>query len=414
MKTSNFDYDLPPGLIAQTPAEPRDSSRLMVVHRSTGQFEHRTFRDISEYLHPGDLLVLNQTRVIPARLFGHKARTGGKVEFLLLNRRDERTWEVLVRGRGLRPGVVVELEWPDDGNHETQEGSRLVPRLQVEIVAVTDSGSRLVRFDEPVEPLLGELGVLPLPPYIHKPLTDPERYQTVYGQIEGSVAASTAGLHFTEELLVDLRRMGIEMALVTLHIGLDTFRPVTEDFVEDHQIHTEWCELTAPVAAQINQARLEGRRVVAVGTTVVRTLESAARICSPQGQVPMQVPGASLSANSGQGCGWQTVSAFSGPTDLFIYPGHRFRVLDALVTNFHLPRSTLLMLVSAFAEAGGATDPSTSPARPQSAGRTWSAGRTRSYGRTRSAGRDLIMRAYEEAIQRGYRFFSFGDAMLLI
>jgi S-adenosylmethionine:tRNA ribosyltransferase-isomerase len=367
MKTSDFDYDLAPEQIAQTPVEPRDGSRLMVVHRHTGQIEHRIFRDIREYLHPGDLLVLNQTRVIPARLFGHKAETGGKVELLLLVKRDEHTWEALVRGKRLRPGTSIHLHKSGSASAE--------PRVTANIIAETETGGRLVRFDEPIEPMLEELGVLPLPPYIHAPLADPERYQTVYGHEEGSVAASTAGLHFTPELLVDLRRMGVEMAFVTLHIGLDTFRPVKEDQVEDHQIHTEWYEVTAPVAEQINRARLEGRRVVAVGTTVVRALEAAA--AGSTGTLHNTLTDHSC-APEGEACGWRTVSAYAGPTELFIYPGHHFRVVEVMVTNFHLPRSTLLMLVSAF------------------------------------AGRDLISRAYQEAIHQRYRFFSFGDAMLLL
>jgi S-adenosylmethionine:tRNA ribosyltransferase-isomerase len=359
VKTSEFDYDLPPELIAQTPIEPRDASRLMVVRRGTGEIEHRLFHDIVEYLRPGDLLVLNQTRVLPARLFGHKARTGGRVELLLLNRHDAFTWEALVRGKRLRPGTAVTLTAPDGGAETACTAT---------IIAETESGGRLVRFDEPVEPLLEELGVVPLPPYIHEPLQDAERYQTVFGRIEGSVAASTAGLHFTPELLVALRRQGVELAFVTLHIGLDTFRPVKEAQVEAHKIHTEWYELTAPVAEQVNRARLEGRRVIAGGTTVVRALESAA-----------QAGGAGACNDEGaSSCGWQTVAAYSGPTDLFIYPGYRFRVVEALITNFHLPRSTLLMLVSAF------------------------------------AGQDLIVRAYQEAIRERYRFFSFGDAMLLL
>jgi S-adenosylmethionine:tRNA ribosyltransferase-isomerase len=387
VRTSQFDYVLPPELIAQTPVEPRDAARLLVVHRGgptpgpAGRLEHRLFRDVTDYLRPGDLLVLNQTRVIPARLFGHKARTGGKVELLLLGRRDARTWEALVRGKGLRAGVVVQLEGAgetaDEGPlGEANGGPAPGPQpgeppgsprsyIVAEIIAETESGGRLVRFQKPIEPLLDRLGVLPLPPYIHKPLADPERYQTVYGRVEGSVAASTAGLHFTPDLLAALRQMGVEMALVTLHIGLDTFRPVKEEQIEDHQIHTEWYELAAPEAERINRARLEGRRIVAAGTTVVRALESAAGVgggCAPDGEA----------------CGWRTVSAYAGPTDLFIRPGYRFRAVDAMITNFHLPRSTLLMLVSAF------------------------------------AGRDLIFEAYQEAIRRRYRFFSFGDAMLLI
>jgi S-adenosylmethionine:tRNA ribosyltransferase-isomerase len=367
MRTDQFDYELSPDKIAQTPAEPRDASRLMVVHRETEKIEHRVFRDIIEYLKPGDLLVLNQTRVIPARLFGWKAETGGSVELLLLNQRNGRTWEALVRGKGLRPGTRIELGTAGGARPAHPFGEA---RIQAEVIAETESGGRLIRFDEPVETFLEELGVIPLPPYIHEPLADPERYQTVYGRIEGSVAASTAGLHFTPELLVEVRRIGVELALITLHISLDTFRPVKEKRVEDHQIHTEWYELTATVAEQINRARLEGRRVIAVGTTVVRALESAGggtasletEGCGPEGEV----------------CGWRTVSAYAGPTDLFIYPGYRFRVVEAMVTNFHLPRSTLLMLVSAF------------------------------------AGRELILHAYQEAMRLDYRFFSFGDAMLLL
>jgi S-adenosylmethionine:tRNA ribosyltransferase-isomerase len=373
VKTNDFDYDLPQELIAQTPEEPRDASRLMVVHRAAGQIEHRFFGEVGEYLKPGDLLVLNETRVIPARLFGHKAQTGGQVELLLLTRHDECTWEALVRGKGLRPGIRIVLQEP----RTLDPGSR----ISAEIVAETESGGRLLRFEHPVEPLLDEIGVLPLPPYIHEPLSDPERYQTVYGRIEGSVAASTAGLHFTPELLVDLRRMGVELAFVTLHIGLDTFRPVKEERVEDHQIHTEWYEVTAPVAEQINRARLEGRRVIAVGTTVVRALESAAGgSLAPGRDTSRDAPERAQDgcATEGEVCAWRTVQAYGGPTDLFIYPGYRFRAVEAMVTNFHLPRSTLLMLVAAF------------------------------------SGQALIARAYQEAIEQRYRFFSFGDAMLLL
>jgi S-adenosylmethionine:tRNA ribosyltransferase-isomerase len=386
VKTSSFDYDLPPELIAQTPIEPRDASRLMVVHRDTEEIEHRRFCDVGTYLRSGDLLVLNQTRVIPARLFGHKAMTGGKVELLLLTRRDERTWEVLARGKKLRPGTRIELraarEQVSKGAGEREGHEFQIPdsesQIIAEIIAETESGGRLVRFKQPIEPMLDELGVVPLPPYIHEPLADPERYQTVYGHVEGSVAASTAGLHFTPELLVDLRHMGVEMAFVTLHIGLDTFRPVKEERVEDHQIHTEWFELTAPAAEQINRARLEGRRVIAVGTTVVRALESAVRGSVSRTSPPRPVLTTNDCAPEGKACAWRTVSAYTGPTDLFIHPGYRFRVVEAMVTNFHLPRSTLLMLVSAF------------------------------------SGHDLISRAYQEAIQLRYRFFSFGDAMLLL
>lgn len=380
MNTRDFDYDLPREQIAQKPVEPRDNSRLMVVHRDTGQVEHRIFREVGEYLRAGDLLVLNETRVLPARLFGHKIKTGGKVELLLLKRLDARTWEALVGGKSVGPGTVIELQAPsrqESGRAEEPAAaphkSRIAdhePRIEAEILAETESGGRLIRFKTAVEPLLDKLGIVPLPPYIHEPLVDPERYQTVYGRVEGSVAASTAGLHLTPELLVALRHMGVEMAFLTLHIGLDTFRPVKEERVEDHQIHTEWYELTAPVAEQINRAKLEGRRVIAVGTTVVRALESAAGGAA--------LPGLVGCTSEADVCGWRTVSAHTGPTDLFIVPGYRFRVVEAMITNFHLPRSTLLMLVSAF------------------------------------AGRELIFRAYQEAIRQRYRFFSFGDAMLLL
>ncbi|MBN1657970.1 MAG: tRNA preQ1(34) S-adenosylmethionine ribosyltransferase-isomerase QueA [Anaerolineae bacterium] len=363
MKTSDFEYNLPERLIAQTPVEPRDASRLMVVHRDRDEIEHRVFRDVIDYLRPGDLLVLNQTRVIRARLFGRKAITGGKVELLLLHRRDPHTWETLVGGKGLRAGVVVE---------QAAAGKRQVTGRRrgwrATIVGETEAGGRVVRFEEPVDAWLEEVGVMPLPPYIHEPLADDERYQTVYGRIEGSVAASTAGLHFTPELLVQVRRMGVELAFVTLHISLDTFRPVKEETVEEHPMHSEWFEVTAPVAEQVNCARLEGRRVIAVGTTVVRALETAARGSAQVG----------CDAKEGIACGWRTVSAYTGATDLFIYPGYRFRVVEAMITNFHLPRSTLLMLVSAF------------------------------------AGREMILRAYDEAVEQEYRFFSFGDAMLLL
>jgi S-adenosylmethionine:tRNA ribosyltransferase-isomerase len=254
-------------------------------------------------------------------------------------------------------------------------------RIRAEILAETDSGGRLVRFAQPIEPVLDMIGTVPLPPYIHQPPSDMERYQTVYGHVEGSVAASTAGLHFTPDLLVELRRMGVELAFLTLHIGLDTFRPVKEERIEDHQIHTEWYQVTAPVASQINRARLEGRRVIAVGTTVVRALESAAGgspvpVANTKGDVPQH--GQIDCAEEGEICAWRTVQAHSGPTDLFIYPGYKFRAVEAMITNFHLPRSTLLMLVSAF------------------------------------SGRDLIHRAYQQAIEERYRFFSFGDAMLLL
>jgi S-adenosylmethionine:tRNA ribosyltransferase-isomerase len=357
VRTADFDYHLPESYIAQQPVEPRDSARLLVVDRATGVLSHRTFRDIGEYLRPGDLLVANESRVIPARLFARKIPDGGKVELLLLTRQDDCTWESLVKGRKTPVGTRLALY------REEKE----TPVVEGEIVAWTDSGGRLIRWERAIDDLLDELGIVPLPPYIRAPIADPERYQTVYARQKGSVAAPTAGLHFTPELLVSLRRQGVQMAFVNLDIGLDTFRPVESETVEGHHIHTERCTLTPEVARQINQAKLQGQRVVAVGTTSVRVLETAAR-------------GGACETGSEESaaCGWQTVTAFSGATDLFIYPGFSFRAVDIMITNFHLPRSSLLMLVSAFAS------------------------------------RELIMKAYEEAKRKGYRFFSFGDAMLIL
>jgi S-adenosylmethionine:tRNA ribosyltransferase-isomerase len=360
MKTSDYDYALPQSYIAQEPVEPRDSSRLMIVDRSTKAIEHRIFRDIGEYLYPGDLLVANETRVIPARLHARKGPSGGKVELLLLSRRDERTWETLVKGRKTPVGTQLVLQ---DQDWETVPNNN--DAIKGRVIAWTEAGGRLIQWNRPIDSLLQRMGTVPLPPYIHQPIADPERYQTVYARRLGSVAAPTAGLHFTPELLLSLREKGVQMAFVELDIGLDTFQPVRSERVEEHQIHTERCSLSADTARQVNEARVAGQRVIAVGTTAVRVLETAAiRALSPD--------------LAGPCCAWQTVRAFSGATDLFIYPGFQFRVVDALITNFHLPRSSLLMLVSAF------------------------------------AGRDLIKKAYREAIQEQYRFFSFGDAMFII
>jgi len=337
MQTSDFDYDLPEAFIAQTPAEPRDASRLLVLDRQTGQITHRVFREIGASLHPGDLLVVNRTRVIPARIYARKP-TGGRVEILLLRRRDELTWEALVGGKGLRVGKIVGVE----------QGP------EAEIVEILNGSGRLIRFKEPIEPYFPRVGNVPLPPYIHEKLDDPERYQTVYAREPGSAAAPTAGLHFTPRLIEELKGRGIGFAEVTLHVGLDTFAPVTEADPGLHQIHTEWCEVTPEAAETINRTRQAGGRVIAVGTTSVRTLESAA-------------------AGSKS-----LVSPFSGPTSLYILPGYRFKIVDAMITNFHLPKSTLIMLVSAF------------------------------------AGRETVLDAYELAKREGYRFYSFGDAMLLM
>ncbi len=348
MKTSDFDYDLPESFIAQTPAEPRDSSRLLVLHRDTGALEHKIFREIGDYLHRGDLLVLNQTRVIPARIYARKF-TGGRVELLLLRRRDRLTWEALVGGKGLKTGNKVKVE----------NGP------EAEIVEILNGSERLIQFSDPIEPYFSKVGNVPLPPYIHEKLRDPERYQTVYAHEPGSAAAPTAGLHFTPELLKKLQKKGVKIAYVTLHVGLDTFAPVTEDNPEEHKIHTEWCQLTQETADLVNHAKQSGGRVIAVGTTSVRTLESAATWTVDGGQQTVSRPPS-------------TVQAFTGPTSLFILPGYQFQVVDAMITNFHLPKSTLLMLVSAF------------------------------------AGREKILETYEIAIKEGYRFYSFGDAMLIL
>jgi S-adenosylmethionine:tRNA ribosyltransferase-isomerase len=358
LKISDYDYDLPPELIAQTPLEPRDASRLLVVQRSSGALLHRHFRDIGDYLRPGDLLIANQSRVIPARLLGRRAETGGAVEVLLLSERSDLGrdyWETLVRpGRRLREGARI--IFGDDALH-------------AEVLQRTDVGGRVVHFSVPgqgpsasnnpynlltVRQLIDDLGRMPLPPYIHETLNDPERYQTVYARISGSAAAPTAGLHFTPRLLEQLRQQGVRVGFVTLHVGLDTFRPVEVEEVRDHKMHSEEIELDAPTASLINETRSAGGRVVAVGTTSVRVLEGVA------------------SVHDGR------IEPYHGHTRLFITPGYPFKVVDAMITNFHLPRSTLLLLVSAF------------------------------------MGKPLMKAAYQEAIREHYRFFSFGDAMLLL
>ncbi len=372
MKTALFDYDLPASFIAQQPAEPRDSSRLLVLHREDGRMEHRIFREIGDYLRPGDLLVVNDTRVIPARLHGRKP-TGGKVEIFLLKPQDEvgAEWECLVRGKGLREGAQVTLA-PTEEPGEAGEEEPITATIR----AVREDGTRLVRFSRPIWPYLDALGEIPLPPYITEYTGDRERYQTIYSAVEGSVAAPTAGLHFTPELLMALRRKGVLLETVTLHVGLDTFRPITAEEVEEHRIHTEWARLTPETARRINEVTLQGGRIVAVGTTTVRVLEWGAT--GAQGIDPYN-PNA---------CPWQRVAAFEGPVDLFIRPGYRFRAVDMLVTNFHLPRSSLLLLVSAFV----------AQAHPEDV----------------DAGRRILLQAYEEAKRRGYRFYSFGDAMLIL
>ena len=340
MKTSDFYYDLPQELIAQTPLERRDTSRLMVLDPATQRIEHRHFYDLIDYLNPGDCLVMNDSRVLPARLLGKRMPTGGAVEVLLLTDRGNKTWECLVKpGRKLHEGAQISF---GDG------------ALTAEVTQVLESGNRLVQFhyDGIFLEILERLGKMPLPPYIKEELEDGERYQTVYSRVSGSAAAPTAGLHFTKELLERIEQKGVHLAYITLHVGLGTFRPVKVEDVTAHHMHSEFCMISAETAALLNETRRAGKRIVCVGTTSCRTLES-------------------LADENG---GFAERSAW---TDIFIYPGYRFRAMDALVTNFHLPESTLLMLVSAF------------------------------------AGYDFTMRAYREAVQERYRFFSFGDAMLL-
>jgi len=422
LKISDFDYHLPQELIAQTPIEPRDASRLLVVHRAPGTLEHRHFYEIGAYLRPGDLLIANQSRVLPARLRGRRAETGGAVEVLLLAERADLGpdhWETLVRpGRRLREGARI--VFGDDLTSSTPlaptRGAttlRSQPQvaLHAEVLQRTEAGGRIVRFfvnhtstddrsivgaripasqagcpgwgtgnapapvlihDEKialvqvsnslptVHQLIERLGSMPLPPYIHEPLADPERYQTVYARISGSAAAPTAGLHFTPQLLEQLRRQGVRVGFVTLHVGLDTFKPVESEDVSEHKMHSEAIDLDAPTAELINETRSAGGRVIAVGTTSVRVLESVANVAGFH-------EGSQL-----------RIEPYCGHTRLFITPGYRFRIVDAMITNFHLPRSTLLLLVSAF------------------------------------AGKQLIEKAYQEAIRERYHFFSFGDAMLLM
>ncbi len=338
MKTSDFDYHLPPELIAQTPIEPRDHSRLLVLDRQQGSIEHRHFYDILEYLHEGDVMVFNDSRVIPARIKGKRSGSGGRVEILLLRRKAPGIWEALVKpARRLLQGAAIQIE----------------PGVQAEIVGEGDKGMRVVSFSD--ESGLFKAGEVPLPPYIHEPLKNPERYQTVYARVTGSVAAPTAGLHFTPGLLAKIEEEGVNCLFTTLHVGLDTFRPITEDDPQNHVIYKEYGIVVKETADKLNRARREGRRIICVGTTTVRLVEQAAMF-SPAGEL----------------------RPFEGWVDLFILPGHRFQMADAMVTNFHLPRSTLLMLLTAF------------------------------------GGKEFVVKAYQEAIAKRYRFYSFGDAMLVL
>lgn len=354
MNISDFDYELPESFIAQTPVEPRDSSRLMILNRRTGKIEHRIFHEIVEYVRPGDVLVINTTRVIPARLKAFKLESGGAVELLLLRQIDDLHWHVLAGGR--RVGLGTRLTFPPTD-------------IQAEISEELDASERIVAFSRPVNDLLEQLGETPLPPYIHTRLDNRDRYQTIYSKQEGSAAAPTAGLHFTPELLLALRAQGVRLATCVLHIGLDTFQPVKVEQVEHHHIHSEYAYLSSEDALLINEAKLAGGRILAVGTTSARTLETAGLLSA--GIEPEQA------MTAPDVCPWRPVISFERDTRLFIYPGYRWRAVDGLVTNFHLPKSTLLMMISSFTTV------------------------------------EIVMRAYEVAKQEGYRFFSFGDAMFI-
>ena len=363
MRTKDFDYDLPAELIAQTPIEPRDSSRLLVMDRKTGALEHNRFTDILGYLRPSDVMVFNQSRVIPARLYGHRAATGSKVEFLLIRRNADGTWLAMARpGRRLRPGVVVEIEETDEYSAVFSKGETK-ERISVEVTAAHEDGMKTIRLSN--EEGIETFGHTPLPPYIKERLNDANRYQTVYARQPGSVAAPTAGLHFTDELLGKIRSLGIETVFVTLHVGLDTFKPVDEEDPTEHKIHTEHYLIDPQAAESLNRAKSEGRRIIAVGTTSVRVLEQAAQDLERSGK--------------------SELSEIESEASLFILPGHTFRMVNAMITNFHLPCSSLLMLVSAFVGSGTSTN----------------------------TGLESLKTAYQKAIENRYRFYSFGDAMLI-
>lgn len=354
MTLDDFNYDLPDHFIAQEPLAQRDLSKLMWVDRSTQTISHHQFRDIVDFINPSDVLVLNDTRVLPARLRAVKTRTGGALEVLLLRKLGPLRWRALIGGKRAVEGMEISLPGTDIG---------------ATVVEAEDGPQRVIEFSAPIEEHLYALGEIPLPPYIRAYLADPERYQTIYNKQEGSAAAPTAGLHFTPDLLIELRQRDVQFAYCTLHIGLDTFQPVREHNIREHKIHSEYALLTPENAHIINQAKLAGRRVIAVGTTSARTLETAAILSAGGDPAHPEL--------LGDLCPWRPVIAFERDTNLFIYPGYHWRVVDALITNFHLPKSSLLMMISSF------------------------------------AGREFILNAYEVAKKQGYRFFSFGDAMFI-
>lgn len=367
MKVSDFDYQLPDTLIAQHPVSPRDASRLLLLDRASGSISHHHFPYLIDLLQPGDILVANDTRVIPARLFARKP-TGGRVEILLLEKKADGNWLALTGGRNIGEGL--ELAVLDHAGNATA--------IIVTVTHQMADAQRELVFSEPVENWIEEFGYAPLPPYIHEKLDDPERYQTIFARPPGSAAAPTAGLHFTPDLLLNLREQGVLFETCTLHVGLDTFKPVVVEDVENHTIHSEWARLTAEAARRINDAKLAGGRIIAVGTTTTRVLETAAlRSAGILGSL-QDISRRDAAGETTNLCPWKPVAAFEGPTDLFITPGYRFRAVDGLITNFHLPRSSLLMMVSAF------------------------------------AGREHMLKAYRKAIELSYRFYSFGDAMVIL
>jgi len=367
LNLSEFDYHLPEELIAQNALDERSASRLLTLNHETGAINHRQFTDIIDFFRPGDILVANNSRVIPARLYGRK-QTGGQVELLLLRKTESDSWIALAGGKRLRAGTEIRLNKKDGAPGE----------IKATIQAVLDGPGREVSFSDPnTAEWLHAYGHMPLPPYIRQSLDNSERYQTIYSRPEGSAAAPTAGLHFTPELLLKLRDRGVLFETVTLHVGQDTFKPVSVENITDHTIHSEWASLTPEVAQRINEAKLAGGRLISVGTTSTRTLETAAlRSAGISGSLQTVSERDKLGETS-EFCPWKPVIAYEGPTDLFIYPGYKYRAVDAMITNFHLPKSTLIMMISAL------------------------------------AGRENVIRAYAEAVAQKYRFFSLGDSMLI-
>ncbi len=367
-KTSSFSYELPKELIAQQPLPQRDASRLLILNRSTGKIVHSHISELAQWLLPGDILVANDSRVIPARLIGRKEATGGKAELLLLEQIAPLRWQALTGGKRINEGKRIRIL-----------DKRGKPSALIGTVMVKLNGSlREIEFSEPVADYIEDLGHIPLPPYIHKTIQEPERYQTVYGRYEGSAAAPTAGLHFTADLILSLREKGILFETVTLHIGLDTFKPVDVEDLSQHAIHTEWARITPETAQRINEAHLAGGRIIAIGTTATRVLETAALRSAGLNGPLSNISAGDASGETFDRCPWRPVAAFEGRTDLFIYPGYRYRAVKAMITNFHLPRSSLLMLVSAF------------------------------------AGQESILDVYRQAVEEMYRFYSFGDSMLIL